>query len=520
MKAILAAMIAPFLVAPAGSQAFQRAATDTIWDSQTWTLGGSPYVVDVELVVGSGGMLTIDPGVLVELTPGGAILVEGTLEAVGAEEQPIQFTRADPQEPWKAIVNLGGGDTRLEHCVVEGGSVWGPYDIGVVGGFGGTLTVLNCHVFDVTNELIHASANTVLDVRGNVVHDGDGMALRFSFGCSGLVQGNTIYNARDGMNIDGCAPLDILDNIVYDCVLDGIDFDGSQGMIAGNIVHHVSDAGYTISWAGKEVIPLENNLGYACGRALQVKNASAAIVYNCTFANSTRGVEAIEFFKGDGGGIVDMRNSIVWGNTISYYVDEHSVLDAMYCDIEMDQGIYPGVGNINADPLFRSPAVGNFDIQAFSPCIDAATSAGAPQYDIHGDARWDDPDVPDTGGGLFTYYDIGCDEYRGESAGVPSAPVLVSSLQLGRAYPNPFRRQTTAVLRLLEADEVTALVVRVDGRRVRTLAQGREGPGEVRLAWDGTDDRGARVGSGAYFLIVNTKKDVTSLPPRRLLLVR
>jgi hypothetical protein len=504
-------LAAPF----SGGHALEEAVSDTIWGSETWTFAASPYLVNVELVIGSGGMLTIEPGVVVQLTVDGAILVEGTLEAAGTDELPIHFLRADV-DPWKAVVNLEGGSTLLQHCILEGGDVWGPFEIGTVAGFGGNLTVHNCEIYFTARELIHATAQTVLDIQDNILHDGL-FGLRLSFGCSGLIQGNTIWNVKDGMNIDRCN-LEIRDNHVYDCILDGIDFDVSRGSMIGNVVHGCGDAGYTISWA-LDVILLENNLGYNCGRALQVKNGSTALVYNCTFADSEFGIEAFELFAGDGGGIVNLRNSIVWGNDESYYVDELSVLDAIYCDIELDQSVYPGDGNLNEDPLFRFPDNGNYDILASSPCIDAGTSTGAPELDIHGDARWDDPDEPNTGGGAMPYYDIGCDEYRGEVVATPPVVPIATGVTLARPYPNPFSHQSVVSLRLPHEDGVTASVVGPDGRAVRRLLSGRQGPGTIRLVWDGRDDGGSAVGSGYYFLLVRTESQ-SSPVSRRLLLIR
>jgi len=47
-----------------------------------------------------------------------------------------------------------------------------------------------------------------------------------------------------------------------------------------------------------------------------------------------------------------------------------------------------------------------------SPCIDAGTSDGAPEFDFDGNGRYDDPNTePNTGGGTYTYYDMGAYEY-------------------------------------------------------------------------------------------------------------
>jgi hypothetical protein len=74
-------------------------------------------------------------------------------------------------------------------------------------------------------------------------------------------------------------------------------------------------------------------------------------------------------------------------------------------------GCSAGTGDISADPLFVNGAEGDYHLTASSPCIDAATSDDAPEYDFDGNARCDDPLVPNTGGGTYPYYDIGAYEY-------------------------------------------------------------------------------------------------------------
>jgi flagellar hook assembly protein FlgD len=51
-------------------------------------------------------------------------------------------------------------------------------------------------------------------------------------------------------------------------------------------------------------------------------------------------------------------------------------------------------------------------------------------------------------------------------------------------------------------------VYSVDGRLVRTLVSGQVGPGRVDVTWDGTDERGRRVGSGLYFVKLSAGEEV------------
>ena len=71
--------------------------------------------------------------------------------------------------------------------------------------------------------------------------------------------------------------------------------------------------------------------------------------------------------------------------------------------------------------------------------------------------------------------------------------------------PNPFRDRTTLRYALPEAQEVTVAVFDLLGRRVQTLADGRQEAGTHRVTWEGTGASQRRLASGTYFLRVSTE---------------
>lgn len=68
-----------------------------------------------------------------------------------------------------------------------------------------------------------------------------------------------------------------------------------------------------------------------------------------------------------------------------------------------------------------------------------------------------------------------------------------------RCAPSPFSSVTRLSFALARASRVTLGVYGIDGRLVRSLADGPRDAGVQTLAWDGRDTRGARVPAGVYF---------------------
>ncbi len=78
--------------------------------------------------------------------------------------------------------------------------------------------------------------------------------------------------------------------------------------------------------------------------------------------------------------------------------------------------------------------------------------------------------------------------------------VVVSSVALGTAHPNPFGQRTTVGYSIAARSHVNARVVDVAGRVVRTLVDRMVEQGEHSLVWDGRTDSGDRAASGVYFV--------------------
>jgi hypothetical protein len=83
---------------------------------------------------------------------------------------------------------------------------------------------------------------------------------------------------------------------------------------------------------------------------------------------------------------------------------------------------------------------------------------------------------------------------------VADDPDLRTRSRIVAVYPNPFNPQTTVQLAMSRPGHARVKVFDVQGRLVRTLADGHLEAGHHELRWAGRDDRGRRVASGVYHL--------------------
>lgn len=94
--------------------------------------------------------------------------------------------------------------------------------------------------------------------------------------------------------------------------------------------------------------------------------------------------------------------------------------------------------------------------------------------------------------------------------------VLVSSVELNsnsipdkfelvQNYPNPFSTSTAIPYRINQQSEITITIYDILGRKVRSYPVGVQRAGNHNLIWDGRDDFGARVASGIYFYMIQSK---------------
>ncbi len=218
------------------TQTFSVVTPGILSENRTWKAAESPYIVQADIRIRGGAVLTIEPGTEVRFTqkdsipdPQGSamadLIIQGGLMAVGTENQRILFTSAEsfPRKSiWGGIYFLGTNqpENMLRYSTVMFA------DTGIRSE-GSTPSIENCE-FGLCGLGLNIGLSTALNVRYNTVRDCD----------VGMVSANS--NIRNNLFIDnqtGCSLLgnDYFENNTVDCLI-GVQIDSGNPVIKNNII--------------------------------------------------------------------------------------------------------------------------------------------------------------------------------------------------------------------------------------------------------------------------------------------
>ena len=176
------------------------------------------------------------------------------------------------------------------------------------------------------------------------------------------------------------------------------------------------------------VVMNNNRADYADGGGGMMNLNGDPVLTNVTICNNTA-----QFTQGGGfnnyRGTPVMTNCILWGNTQSGSPDQiHNSGTYMWVSYSDIEGGFPGIDNINEDPLFIDPAGWDFHLQEISPCIDTGTNSAPNLLTVDFDGN---PRIIDGDGDGARIADMGAYEYvYSFSSGGGTGPTVG-----GRVFP-------------------------------------------------------------------------------------
>ena len=298
----------------------------TIGANETWAAANGPFQINSSLTIPAGVTVTIEPGtsvylaagVNVTVAPGGRLLAEGTADA------PIWWGRSPGvTAKWGGIVIDGGAgspETRLVHVYIEGNGTTGIHSSG------GTL-LLDYVKFGTTDQQyvsLDSSSFVVshcffptptaafepLHGTGGIKAGGHGLFLRNFIGAPNGY--NDVIDFTGG-NRPGQPLAHFIGNVLIGGGDDGLDLDGTDAWVEGNIFLHIHRNGAPDSSAGvsggntgadTSEVTIINNLFFDCDQAATAKQGDFFSLIGNTMVRTTR-QGGVDFASG----IVNVRDT-------------------------------------------------------------------------------------------------------------------------------------------------------------------------------------------------------------------
>lgn len=362
----------------------------------TWRASNGPYVVVGDVVVPVGVTLRIEPGTSVFIERDKRILVSGRLLAEGTDEQLIRFTTPPSENySWGGMVFEGGTNrSSLRH--VEMVFLNKPTI---------TLTNSNLLIEDSSWAAINATAiqtyNSSLVVRRSVFPgvpwnetvEGlgipDGGQVVFEDNYFGAPAGYTDVIDFTGGHRPGPI-IQIIGNIFAGGGDDGLDLDGTDAHIEGNVFMHFHKDNDTSSESSAistgiyesatSSITVVRNVFFDNDYDIVLKERARLTAQNNTFVASKHGSlcfkEPLRPFENPP--LSAVADGCIWWSlpVVMAHLDTN-LLTAGTVQVRVDHSILPepgpwsGVGNTNADPRFQDLA-GDFHLRPGSPALGGA----------------------------------------------------------------------------------------------------------------------------------------------------
>lgn len=362
-------------------EATERVVTGPLAADTTWRAEDGPFRINQQFVVPAGVTLTITAGTSVQFAPGAGLLVQGRLLAEGTADRRVQFLlhprlsgrwsglgfdgatnesrvlRADLRNTLRSPVQTTNSTLRLEHME------WPGHQANVLIAFNSSLTVREC-VFP-TMLFDEAVQGNGMPANGHVLFEGN--TFGSTIGYADIVD---FYGGQR----PGPIPV-FLDNVFLGGSDDGLDLDGTDAHIEGNVFQRfhknhsdTSESSAIATGRGSKGettrLTVVRNIFVDNDHDLTLKDYATAVVRQNTFVGSRLGSLAFsEPLRPGGAPPISMRaRDCIWWNTPTVFFGlDQSLFTNAWFDVRVDNSVFSepgpwfGTNNLAADPLFVNP---------------------------------------------------------------------------------------------------------------------------------------------------------------------
>ncbi|HYW81508.1 MAG TPA: lamin tail domain-containing protein, partial [Thermoguttaceae bacterium] len=362
--------------------------------SGTMTALGGPYRVTGNVTVAAGTTLTIEPGTTIFFEPGTGMTVHGRLLAEGAENQQIRLTSYPGSGAWNGLEFDGTmEDNRLDYIIMEAGD-----------GLGHSVDINNSQV-TVDHTIWARTTHTLLEMHDSSVEvrnsilptiDNDEAVHGSGIAAGGhmIFDGNTFGTTTGYSDVidftGGKRPgptIQILNNVFIGGSDDGLDLDGTDAHIEGNVFMHFhqdaprdsSSNAIATGKNGSDVaeITVVRNIFFDNDHDVLLKEGSSMVAEQNTFIGAV--IASINFDETNrsvtpGAGAA-LRGNIFWGMTTTFQ-NQFSQGGEPDPVITVDNSILPaehhglGQGNLDVNPYIVD-AMSDAHLRAISAAIGA-----------------------------------------------------------------------------------------------------------------------------------------------------
>ncbi|QNK77751.1 right-handed parallel beta-helix repeat-containing protein [Winogradskyella sp. PAMC22761] len=232
--------------------------------SGSWTNDNTYFVIG-DIIIPSGQTLNIEAGTEIKFDGYYSLIVNGTLSAVGTENNNIIFTSISStplNNDWNQIkFNSTSTSSEINYCIIEYGHQTDFAETGFI------------------------EINGEVAIENSKIRNSNGPGIKVALNYSGdvMINGNEIRNCNYGIYNSGIGEALITNNRIFDINTIGVyeNIYDSQTIISNNIIYNCNYSGIS----SHTDITIERNIVFNNGEGILVGGGAPNIINNTIFSN-------------------------------------------------------------------------------------------------------------------------------------------------------------------------------------------------------------------------------------------